>query len=216
MKDYRSIRDELERGDYTFRGTWEKYGPFLIQDRGGEILIGDAQFQGPIRIQVDKGARVEIGDYTSINYGVEIHSKVRVTIGRYLLIAWNVTILDTDYHGVGYSPPKHKPTTLEDGVWVGNGSTILKGVTVGKGAIVAAGSVVNKNVPPFTVVSGNPAKVIKELDPFEGKHGQMYEYKWWDPSFVPLLPDEVHKPEPDKVRIPAPVGDAFTLNTLKR
>ncbi len=34
MKDYRSIRDELERGDYTFRGTWEKYGPFLIQNRG--------------------------------------------------------------------------------------------------------------------------------------------------------------------------------------
>ncbi|MGB3399022.1 MAG: acyltransferase, partial [Candidatus Deferrimicrobiaceae bacterium] len=186
---------ELERGDYTFRGTWEKFGPLLVQNRGGEILIGDVQFQGPIRIQVDKGARVEIGDYTSINYGVEIHSKVRVTIGRYLLIAWNVSIMDTDYHGVGYNPPKHLPTTLEDGVWVGNGSTILKGVTVGQGAIVAAGSVVIKNVPAFTVVSGNPAKVIKEIEPFEGKHGQMYEYKWWDPSFIPAKPSEIKKAE---------------------
>jgi len=196
MKDYRSIRDELERGDYNFGGTWEKFGPLLVQNNGGEILIGDAQFQGPLRLQVGKGARIEIGDYTSINYGVEIHSKVRVTIGRYLLIAWNVTILDTDYHGVGYNPPKHLPTTLEDGVWVGNGSTILKGVTVGQGAIVAAGSVVVKNVPPFTIVSGNPAKVIKEIDPFEGKHGQIYEYKWWDPSFIPEKHPETKKAEP--------------------
>ena len=152
---------------------------------------------------------MEIGDYTSINYGVEIHCKVGVTIGRYLLIAWNVSILDTDYHGFGYNPPKHKPTTLEDGVWVGNGSTILKGVTVEKGAIVAAGSVVNRNVPPFTVVSGNPAKVIKEFEPFEGKHGQMYEYKWWDPSFIPLKPEEVYIPEPDKAGNPAEAAQAF-------
>jgi acetyltransferase-like isoleucine patch superfamily enzyme len=167
MKDYRSIHDELERGDYNFRGNWEKFGPLLVQNRGGEILIGDVQFQGPIRIQVEKGARVEIGDFTSINYGVEIHSKVGVTIGRYNLIAWNVSIMDTDYHGVG--------------------------VTVGQGAIVAAGSVVVRNVPPFTVVSGNPAKLIKEIEPFEGKHGQMYEYKWWDPSFIPANPAETKK-----------------------
>jgi acetyltransferase-like isoleucine patch superfamily enzyme len=167
------------------QGNWEKIGPLLINNGGGEILIGDVQFQGPLRLQVGKGGHIEIGDYTSINYGVEIHSKKRVVIGRYCLIGWNVTITDTDYHGIGYNPPKDIPTTLEEGVWVGCNSIILKGITVGRGAVVSTGSVVNKNVPPFTIVGGNPAKVLKEIEPFEGKHGQIYEYKWWDPSFVP-------------------------------
>ena len=185
LQDYRLIRDALEQGKYTMQGNWEKIGPLLINNGGGEILIGDVQFQGPLRLQVGKGGRIEIGDYTSINYGVEIHSKKRVVIGRYCLIGWNVTITDTDYHGIGYNPPKDIPTTLEEGVWVGCNSILLKGITVGRGAVVSTGSVVNKNVPPFTIVGGNPAKGIKEIEPFEGKHGQIYEYKWWDPSFVP-------------------------------
>jgi acetyltransferase-like isoleucine patch superfamily enzyme len=184
-QDYRLIRDALEQGKYTMQGNWEKIGPLLINNGGGEILIGDVQFQGPLRLQVGKGGCIEIGDYTSINYGGDIHSKKRVVIGRYCLIGWNVTITDTDYHGIGYNPPKDMPVTLEDGVWVGCNSIILKGITVGRGAVVSTGSVVNKNVPPFTIVGGNPAKVIKEIEPFEGKHGQIYEYKWWDPSFVP-------------------------------
>jgi acetyltransferase-like isoleucine patch superfamily enzyme len=149
-------------------------------------LIGDVQFQGPVRIQIGPGARVEIGDYTSINHGVEIHSKVRVIIGPNMLIAWNVTIMDTDYHGIGTNPPEHKPTILEEGAWLGQYSAILKGITVGRGAIVSAGSVVVKDVPPFTIVGGMPARVLREIEPFEGKHGQLYETEWWDPSFVPL------------------------------
>jgi acetyltransferase-like isoleucine patch superfamily enzyme len=190
-QDYRLIRDALEQGKYTMQGNWEKIGPLLINNGGGEILIGDVQFQGPLRLQVGKGGRIEIGDYTSINYGVEIHGKKRVVIGRYCLIGWNVTITDTDYHGIGYIPPTDLPTTVEEGAWVGCNSIILKGVTVGRGAVVASGSVVNKSVPPFTIVGGNPAKVLKEIEPFEGKHGQIYEYKWWDPSFVPKKKPEL-------------------------
>ena len=58
---------------------------------------------------------------------------------------------------------KTKPIVIEDDVWVGFNSIILKGVTIGKGSIVAAGSVVSKDVEPFTVVAGNPALVIKKM-----------------------------------------------------
>src|SRR4030067_2816429 len=94
LQDYRLIRDALEQGKYSMQGSWEKIGPLLVNNGGGEILIGDVQFQGPLRLQVGKGGRIEIGDYTSINYGVEIHSKKRVGIGRYCLIAWDKKIND--------------------------------------------------------------------------------------------------------------------------
>jgi acetyltransferase-like isoleucine patch superfamily enzyme len=55
------------------------------------------------------------------------------------------------------------PIIIEDHVWISFNSIILKGVTIGKGAIIAAGSVVTKDVAPFTLVAGNPAKLIKHL-----------------------------------------------------
>ena len=55
------------------------------------------------------------------------------------------------------------PVVIEDNVWIGQYSTILKGVTIGKGAIVATRAVVTKDVPPYTIVAGNPAKVVKKI-----------------------------------------------------
>ena len=62
-----------------------------------------------------------------------------------------------------------KPVTIRQGAWIGANSTIFPGVTVGKYAIVAAGAVVTKDVQDYAVVGGNPAKVIKYLDPKEMK-----------------------------------------------
>ena len=58
-------------------------------------------------------------------------------------------------------PENDQDVHIEEGVWVGCNATILKGVTIGKGAVVAAGSVVTKDVLPYSIVGGNPAKVIK-------------------------------------------------------
>ena len=58
---------------------------------------------------------------------------------------------------------EYKPITIGDDVWIGCNSIILKGVKIGNGSIVAAGSVVTKSVPPFSLVAGNPAKIVKEL-----------------------------------------------------
>lgn len=53
---------------------------------------------------------------------------------------------------------------IEDNVWIGERSTVLKGVTIGCGSIVACDSIVTKDVPPYTIVAGNPAKVVKKLE----------------------------------------------------
>ena len=98
------------------------------------------------------------------------------------MIAHQVEIHDSSYHSLdanvrhneiherfdrGLRMPNTQAVNasviIEDDVWIGLKSTILKGVTIGRGAVVAAGSVVTKDVPPFTLVAGNPARFIREL-----------------------------------------------------
>ena len=111
-------------------------------------------------------AVVKIGDKTYINHDSEIRCRERVTIGNNVSIAYNVLIQDSDYHTmydeVGNPKPETLPITIEDNVWIGAGAMILKGVTLGEGCVVAARSVVTKNTPPYSLVAGNPARVIKE------------------------------------------------------
>ena len=71
-----------------------------------------------------------------------------------------------EYHSYKFSftgpPTKVKITTIGNDVWIGHGAHIMAGVTIGDGAIVASGAVVSKDVPPFAVVAGNPAKCIRQ------------------------------------------------------
>ena len=60
-------------------------------------------------------------------------------------------------------PVAHKGITVEDDVWIGSGSVVTDGVTIGKGSVIAAGSVVTRDVPPYTVAAGIPARVIREI-----------------------------------------------------
>ncbi|WP_018755693.1 acyltransferase [Paenibacillus terrigena] len=106
------------------------------------------------------GAEIVIGDRTYINRRTEIMSKSLVKIGNDCAISWDVVISDTDYHEIE-GTVSTKPIVIGDKVWIGCKSTILKGVTIGNGAVVAAGSVVTKDVEPYTLVAGIPAKVIK-------------------------------------------------------
>jgi maltose O-acetyltransferase len=112
---------------------------------------------------------VFIGSNTSINRGTEFfpswhHRKhVSITIGSHIRIGPNVRFLAAG-HDVEdrYLSDTAESITVEDWCWVGGNSIILQGVTVGEGAVVAAGSVVTKDVKPYTVVGGVPAKFIKE------------------------------------------------------
>ena len=112
--------------------------------------------------------RITIGDYCLLCPGVRIDSAVEVTLGKSCMVAAGAYLTDADWHDlydrtevVGASAP----IVLEDNVWIGDGATVCKGVRIGAHAIVAAGAVVTKDVPPFAVVAGNPAAVVKTLDP---------------------------------------------------
>ena len=114
------------------------------------------------------GNKVGIGEHACF-----IAALSHIYIGNNVAIAPYVTIrggnhsfhivgkLLVDYKNIDKNKDDDQPVYIEDDVWVGTNVTILKGVTVGRGAIVAAGAVVSKNVPPYAIVGGVPAKVIK-------------------------------------------------------
>lgn len=113
-------------------------------------------------IRVIKGGELILHE-GFINENVQITCASRVTIGKGCAIARDVIIRDYDAHTIE-SPGFEikKPINIGNHVWIGTRAMILKGVTIGDGAIIAAGSIVTKDVPPYCVVAGIPAKVVKE------------------------------------------------------
>jgi acetyltransferase-like isoleucine patch superfamily enzyme len=113
-------------------------------------------------------AIISIGNDCNLN-GTMIHCRTSVKIGSYCMFGPGSKIVDNDAHRVSIDvakrrkPPKSAQISIEDNVWVGMNSLILKGVTIGKNSIIAAHSVVLKNVPENVLVAGNPAKLIKNL-----------------------------------------------------
>lgn len=117
--------------------------------------------------------KIVIGDAVMISPGTRISASDEIRIGNGCMFANGAHITDSDWHGI-YDrvnrDPEIKPIIIEDNVWVGDHATVLKGVTIGKNSIVAACAVVTKDVPANVIVAGNPAKVVKELDPHATFH----------------------------------------------
>jgi acetyltransferase-like isoleucine patch superfamily enzyme len=117
--------------------------------------------------------RIIIGDRVSINYDCHIGCVNEITIGNDVLLASRVYISDhshgtQDYSDIDIPPSERKvfskgPVVIEDGVWIGEGACVLPGVRVGRHAIVGANAVVARDVPPYTIVGGVPARVLKTL-----------------------------------------------------
>ena len=112
-------------------------------------------------------SKIFIGDNVSINRGCEIYpshavKNARIIIGNDVTIAPNVVFFGAgqNIHLEGL-PDIAESITVHDGVYIGGNSTIRYGVTIGENSVIAAGSVVVKDVPPNTVVGGNPAKVLR-------------------------------------------------------
>lgn len=113
----------------------------------------------------DASAELSIGEYTFIGRNTEIEVASKVSIGKACLIAPGVFITDHNHSIktgslVWKQPPKIADVTVEDDVWVSANAVILAGVTIGEGAVIAAGAVVNRDVAPFTIVGGVPAREI--------------------------------------------------------
>lgn len=120
---------------------------------------------------IDYDPHIIIGDNTAIGEYTQISAAKEVRIGNGVLTGRFVYISDNN-HGTScladlkMQPSKRDlyikgPVVIEDNVWIGDKASILSGVTIGKGAIVACNAVVTKDVPPYSVVAGVPAKVIK-------------------------------------------------------
>ncbi|MEI7825727.1 MAG: acyltransferase [Chlorobiaceae bacterium] len=119
----------------------------------------------------NKNSKVTIGDGSWINNGFcAIAEHTSIEIGSRVLIGTNVEIIDSDFHGLQVrerlmsKPEWSRKVQIKDDVFIGSNVKITKGVTIGIGAVVANGSVVAKDVPAYTVVGGNPARVIKTLE----------------------------------------------------
>ena len=153
------------------------------------LSIGEKSMIDSSFVFETESGHISVGNRVHIGGGTQLISRDGITIGNDVIIAWNCTIYDHNSHSVlweerkddvtlewesaksGNSPlcnknwsvVKSAPIHICDKAWLGFGVTVLKGVTIGEGAVVAAGSVVTKDVPPYTVVGGNPAAVIRTL-----------------------------------------------------
>ncbi|MBI1863374.1 acyltransferase [Candidatus Microgenomates bacterium] len=114
---------------------------------------------------------IVIGDDTIIGEKAVLDGRARLVIGNHVALASEVMIYNSqhDIHDPFFKAVA-KPVHIEDYVFIGPRAIILPGVTIGRGAIVAAGAVVTKNVAPFAVVGGVPAKVISEREHKDPKY----------------------------------------------
>lgn len=156
----------------------------VINIKGGQtnIKIGkNTSIRGEL-LTFRHGGEIVIGDYCYVGEMTRIWSASKISIGNRVLIAHNVNIHDNNAHPIDAQQrheqykkiissghPKEDSTLneksiiIEDDVWIGFNSTILKGVTIGKGSIIAACTLITKDVPPFVIIAGNPAQIIKTL-----------------------------------------------------
>ena len=155
------------------RFRWCNWGKRLFLRMQGMKVGKRVEFYPGVLISTGKGASLTIGDDVDLAWGILITTKGGVSIGERTWIGYRTMILSSN-HGIpgGKTPifrssteatvlDVPKPVTIQKDVWIGCGAIILPGVTVGEGAVVAAGSVVTRDVEPFSIVGGCPAKLIR-------------------------------------------------------
>ena len=143
-------------------------------DWPNKLIIGDnCVIQDNIDFKIwhpyNDNSFVKLGNTVFIGHSCEFVCNTNITIGNNCLIASNTTFNDTGHEFskkdiINKQPITSKSIVLEEDVWVGTSCVILQGVTIGKGAVIAAGSVVNKNIPPYEVWAGVPARFIKKRE----------------------------------------------------
>lgn len=135
--------------------------------KGAEVHVGNhVLLERKVRFSLGDNARVVIGDDSYLGDFSNVLAVKEINIGKGCAISWHVLFMDTSSHPIGFKGEKAvtkiEPINIQDRVWIGCRAVILKGVTVGEGAVIANNAVVSKDVPPYTMVGGNPAQVIRE------------------------------------------------------
>ena len=158
-------------------------GLIHVLNKGGKIKIGNdvtihsgrydipIGFENRTSLWVRKGAEIEIGDNCGLSNAVLCSNK-RIILGKHVLLGGGVKIYDTDFHSLDYLQRrelnndlnrKSADVVVEDDVFIGAGSIVLKGVHIGARSIIGAGSVVSSDIPCEEVWAGNPARCIRKL-----------------------------------------------------
>jgi acetyltransferase-like isoleucine patch superfamily enzyme len=150
------------------RRSWMSFGPGLrLRSSVRSNPVGPNH---PVVLCTwEEGARLEAGADFFMTGGT-LCAAERIIIGNHVSVGANTIIVDTDFHPLDpdlrrLSPAEAKsaPVVIEDNAFIGMNCLVLKGVTIGQDSVVGAGSVVTRDVPPRTIVAGNPAKVVREL-----------------------------------------------------
>jgi|GEM_PF-1550028 len=185
-----------------------------LQEERDYLVVGKHSLVGG-RYVFERGVgSITIGDQSSVGHGVLIicTQPAGIHIGNQVLISWDVTIVDSNSHPLDpelrandafdwlagievnriglfkdWQNVASAPINIEDRVWIGFGSSIMKGVTIGEGAIIAAKSVVTKNVAPFTIVGGNPAKFIAYVPRMKWNWEEIVAAAHGDPAMREVL-----------------------------
>jgi len=179
--DYKYLK---RHGIQTEFGYVTLYGkPIIVKHPNSKIiidkgvtLVSDPRFNPagithPVTLAtLNDGAEIIIHKDAGLS-GSTICASTKIEIGEYVGVGANTSIFDTDFHAIdpwdrkfdNIENTKTSPIKINDFVWIGGNSIILKGVSIGNGAIIGAGSVVTKDVPELTIYGGNPAKFIKKI-----------------------------------------------------
>ena len=137
-------------------------GDLFTFHHDGEITIGDYCFIGPLS-KIWSAKKIIIGNRVLIAHNVNIHDNISHPINSELRHQEFVEFIKTGIHEA--VDLKGQDIVIEDDVWIGFNSIILKGVRIGRGAIIGAGSVVTKDVEPWTINVGNPLRCVEKLQP---------------------------------------------------
>ena len=162
-----------------------------IGNESALIRIGASTIVEGSLLTFAHGGRITVGEWCYVGEGSRIWSAGQIDIGNRVMISHNVNIFDNLTHPVDpFSRHQHfraiataghphlidlgeRPVRINDDAWIAAGAMVLRGVTVGKAAIVGAGAVVTHDVPPFAIVAGNPARVIRYVTSAETDTGDV-------------------------------------------
>lgn len=157
-----------------------QYGDGVDPARCGLSVGARSYINGTFYFERDM-ARLSIGENSAINGGTMLVLSEQIVIGNNVWISYDCLLTDHDGHAIdpevrrrdlpnhlagrpkNWKVVKKAPIVIEDDAWIGARAVILKGVTIGRASIVAAGAVVTRDVPPYTIVGGNPAMKIGEV-----------------------------------------------------
>lgn len=150
------------------------------EPKGCSVSIGSNSNIEASLVLERESARISIGSRTHLGGGTLVAAASSIEIGDDVLIAFEALIMDHNSHSLKFRERQHDvrdwlqgskdwstvatvPVKISDKAWIGVRAVILKGVTIGEGAVVGAGSIVTSDVPPWTIVAGNPARIIRSL-----------------------------------------------------